>query len=260
MRTAVTVVALCGVTVAIAQTAFVVDAIRAVQPVPPNELYTFPRITMPRAPQVAQRIQRDLCIDLLEVDPDTAEGHWFDHVWGDTSGSMPRLNSIDWNVTRPLSKVLCVEFSAEACGAYCEGFTLHRLFDLRTGTRLSMDTLFDATGQALIIDTLSHAWRTLVSAHLAAIRDSLAAAPSDSLMIDFFKEAEVLYSQCLEERSDAAPYVTDLVVEDRSLAFYSARCSAHWNQNADELDPVHFELSFEWLLPKMRPAFRALFR
>lgn len=236
-----------------------VDTIAMVQPFLQQERYTFPRITMPGALQVAQRIQRDLSTDLLEVDPDTAEGQWFDMVWGDTSGGMPRLNSIDWSVTLPRPRILSVEFSAEGCGAYCEGFTVHRVYDLRSGQRLAVDTLFDAVALSEINDTLARAWHELVSDHLASIRDSLAAPPRDSLMRDFYKEAEELYAQCLEEHEEALPYITDLVVEGSALSFYISRCSAHWNQNADELDPVHFELSLTWLLPRMRPEYRALF-
>lgn len=236
-----------------------VDTIAMMQPLFQHELYTFPRIIIPDAPQVAKRIQRDLSTDLLEVDPDTAEGHWFDQVWGDTSGWMPRLNSIDWNVTQPQPQLLSVEFSAEGCGAYCEGFTMHYVYDLRSGQRLTVDTLFDAVALSAINDTLSRAWHRLVSTHLASIRDSLAAPPRDSLMRDYFKEAEELYAECLEEHTDAFPYITDLAVEWSALSFYISRCSAHWNQNADELDPVHFELPFTWLMPRMRPEYRALF-
>ena len=125
----------------------VVDTISARQPWSPFELYTFPHLGMAGHRDVAERINRDLAIDLLEVDPDTLEGILFQNVWGDPAqGPMPRLSSVTWSYARPLAHVLCFAFSAEACGAYCEGSTVHRTYDLHNGQRLEFDSLFTAVG------------------------------------------------------------------------------------------------------------------
>jgi hypothetical protein len=195
----------------------------------------------------------------LEVDPDTAGNNLFSMVWGDTTRSMPRLQIYEWSVGRPVKEVVSIEIVAEGCGVYCEGFTKHYLYDLRDGGYLKYGSLFTSGGLVAVGDTLSHLWRSLVEEHLQAMRDSLN-APHTQDMHDYFQEAVDLYAQCLGERGQQAPYVNDLELTASGVLFYISRCSAHWNRNADELDPVRFELPHSWLDQWFRPELKSLFQ
>ncbi|MBL8002565.1 MAG: hypothetical protein JNL05_11435 [Flavobacteriales bacterium] len=244
---------------AIGQVTVLVDTARAVQPWPPYETYSFPRIRLPQHPAVAARIDHDLCIDVLEVDPDTANGHLFDRVWGDTVGwTTPRLSYLEWSVRRPFPGVLEVELSAEGCGAYCEGFTTHYQYDLRTGRRLDYDSLFTPQGIATLNDTLYKAWTALLNGHIAGVVDSLADSEIDPEYVEFLRAELELYRNCLGERTDD-PYVEDLMFEAEGVRFFISRCAGHVDLALDELDPVSFVLPYGWCGRWMRPDLRPLF-
>ena len=238
----------------------VVDTIFAMQPWPPYEEFSFPHFTIPGQPQLAERIDRDICIDLLEVDPDTAKGSIFQMAWGDPSHEMPqRLNSITWSASQPLPEVLSVTFSGEGCGAYCEGFTIHYNYDLRDGHRLEFDSLFTQKGRTAVDDTLRKFWQAKVEAQIQMVQDSLQVTGLSADNKEWWQEASDLYRQCLLERADERPYVSDMEPLDRELRVDIARCSAHANRNVDDLDEVSIDLPHAWLGPYLRPDVAPLF-
>jgi len=238
----------------------VVDTISAMQPWPPHELFTFPHFSTLGQPQLAERINRDICIDFLDVDPDTAKGNLFQMEWGDPDhGPSQRLYSLTWSSSQPLPKVLSIALAGEGCGAYCEGFTTHYAYDLRDGDRLRFDSLFTAIGLLAVEDTLRKHWQAKVEAQIQLIQDSLRVTTLSVDEKEWYQEASDLYSQCLLERADERPYVSDFEPLDRKLRVYIARCSAHANRNADDLDEVAMDLPYEWLAPYLRPDVAALF-
>ncbi|MBL7980714.1 MAG: hypothetical protein JNL52_02780 [Flavobacteriales bacterium] len=270
MRTAMAI-ALCGLCCsARAQPEVKADTIRAVQPWAPHAEYTFPQLEIPDRSVQTARIQRDLALRLLDIDLDTvAQGHLFDGVWGDPLGEwMPRLNSITWDVRTPMPEVVEVEFSAEGCGAYCEGFTSYLQYDLRDGAYIGYDSLFTPSGRVILADTLRAMWVKQVSAFLAQLNIEHAALKSqvrsDTLAVaeelQMFQAQVELYQRCLEERAGYGPYVMDLSIEPANLRFHMDRCANHVEQALDELDPLSIILPMEMVVPLMRPERQALFR
>ena len=237
-----------------------IDTVKAQQPWYQKELYTFPKVVMPKKPTVAAAINKDLCIDLLEVDPDTtAPGQLFNQVWGDTvSGWMPRLNSVSWYTERPFKNVLVVEFEAEGCGAYCEWSTTYRIYDLRSGHRLELDSLLTPEGMAVVLDTIDARWRRIVSEEIRTWEDAVRWDATEHQ--ELYREGLAMYRDCLDERPKARPYVGDIKPWSDALRCWVARCSAHVNRELDELDAVEVDLSYRWLSPYLRPEIRALFK
>jgi hypothetical protein len=246
-----------------------VDTIRAVQPWEPREEYTFPELVSAERSLQASHINRDLALRLLDVDRDSmAGGHLFDKVWGDTIiGWLPRLNYLSWEVRRPLPEVVEVEFSAEACGVYCEGFTDHLLYDLRDGSYIGYDSLFTPTGRATLEDTLKTLWFQRVSAHLVQlVLESAALDPVATDTVTMDEEQQVrksrieLYQRCLDEHAVSGPYVSGCSVGPGVLRFHIARCANHEEQALDDLDPMTFALPWRTVEPLMRAERRVLFR
>lgn len=245
---------------ACAQAVFQVDTIRAVQPWAPHEVYTFPRLVIPARPAVAARINTHLSIDFLEVDPDTAHGHYFDKVWGDTVGwTTPRLSYLGWEVRQPLPNVLEVELSGEGCGAYCEGFITSYHYDLHNGRYLTKDSLFTPPGIAALNDTLYARWRSTLTAYIASVLDSVADPHVDTAAVEEMKATMELYQNCLDERADGDPYTSDFTVSASGLRFFIARCAPHVVQELDVLDPIAFELPYAICKPWMRAEVKELF-
>jgi hypothetical protein len=209
---------------------------------------------MPDDAATAMRINRDLQLELLSVDPDTSEGRWFDLVWGDSVGQVyPPLSSISWSWSRPMDGVFMVEFSAEFCAAYCEGFTNHYAYDVKPGRRIRYEELFMDSGATHIAKVLDHRWREIVGEHITTLEADIAGDPDDT------EDRVELYRSCLDERRINSPYVEDMEVLSGAIRFTIARCSSHAERGMDELDAVAIELSRsqleQLLLPEMRSVF-----
>jgi hypothetical protein len=237
-----------------------IDTIVATQPWWPRTVYTFPYLRMPDRPEVAARINKDLCIDFLEVDPDTADGRIFEMVWGDTArGGMPRLLSLAWSCEHVLTDIASIELSGEGCGAYCEEFTVHYVYDLRTGVRAEYDSLFTGRGLVVVNDTLGKRWRRLVNAEIALLDSSSKAASVSSEELDRITEMLELYSNCLGERSESDPYVYDIDPLEKALRVYISPCAPHVVRALDDLGSITFDLPYTWLVLYLRPEMRAVF-
>lgn len=245
---------------AFAQVPFMVDTIRAVQPWAPNETYTFPRLVMPERPAIAARINKHLCTVFLEVDPDTANGHYFDRVWGDNVGwTTPRLSYLEWNVSRPLPNVLEVELSGEGCGAYCEGFVTHYHYDLRDGGYIGLDSLITPEGRSAFTTTIHTRWEDTITTCIAIMLDSAALPSLDTEILEHLQATMEMYQQCLDDRSDGDAYVSDFTAEIDGIRFFTSRCAPHVVQELDVLDPVSFVLPYSTCTPWMRVEVRSLF-
>jgi len=225
-----------------------VDTCRMKQPWGSGEEYTFPVVRLASDPAVALSINRDLQAELLSVDPDTAEGHWFDLVWGDSSGlRLPQLSSISWSWGLPVQGVLVVRFSAEACGAYCEGFTNHYCYSLANGRRIRYAELFADSTAASIADTLTERWQQVIAEHLRSLKQS-------SMVEQTSEDDRIrLYQECLDERLGRPPYVEDIEILPSGIRFTVARCSSHAEQGLDELDAIAIELSSTYIGPLLLP-------
>ena len=217
-----------------------VDTIRMNGPWGERELYTFPLVRMPHDAGTALRINRDPQRELLSVDPDTSEGRWFDLVRGVSAGQgYPRLSSISWSWSRPVQGVLSVAFSAEACGAYCEGFTNHHAYDVKFGRRIRYEELFMVSGATHIEEVIDRRWREIVGEH---IMTSEADRQGDQ------EDRVELYRSCLDERTMNSPQVE----VSGAIRFTIARCSSHAELGMDERDAVDIELPRSELVQWLR--------
>lgn len=213
-----------------------VDTIRAVQPWPPNEQFTFPHVDLREDPGVAQRINRDLCLDFLYVDPGTTTGSIFQEVWGDpANGIPPSLHYFSWSWDRPLPQVLSIGLSGEACRAYCEPFSIHYVYDLRTGERLRYDVLFTGEGCLAVDGILMARWRAAVGGQIRQLEDSLRQTDISNEDRDRWQEALEMYRECLLERTDQPPPVDDVEVRSDHLRVWKSRCSNHALRSLDDL-------------------------
>ena len=158
-----------------------------------------------------------------------------------------------------MPEVLSISFSAEGCGAYCEEFTTHYIYDMRDGHRLRFDSLFTEAGCIAIDDTLRRKWQAAVGDQMQLINESLQTTGLSNENREWEEDALSMYRECLLERADQKPYVSDIEPLGQELRVHIARCSAHFNRNLDELNEVTVDLSYEWLRPHLRPELTILF-
>jgi hypothetical protein len=233
-----------------------VDTIREAQPWGQHEVYSFPRVSTPEDLGIAARINKDICTEFLEVDPDTVSEGIFSKVWGDAQG-MPSVNALTWACTQPLPAVISIDLIGEFCGAYCEDFIIHYSYDLRTGERLRYDSLFTATGLVEVTDSLARRWRSIVQAQISKLSHELVALDSASSEAETLRSTIALYTACLEER--VTPYLGDLIIRPDVMIFIMSQCSYHAVRALDELGAVELELRYAWLAAHFRRPVAPLF-
>ena len=259
MRAKVLPVALL-LTIAGKAQAVVIDTLAAKQPWEPFQAYSFPKVGIADRPELAERINKDLAKDLLEVDIDTLKGSLFQQVWGDAEGSLPRLSTLTWTSARNLKNVLSFEFSGEACGAYCEGFSIHYNYDLRSGERVQFDSLFTQVGSLEVREWVGKRWAMAVEVEIAHLQDSLHTRVMAADEQEAIEASLSLYNDCLVERTRQLPYIEDLELLRTGLRVSVARCSAHVDRDADALGSVAVVLPYAGIARYMRPGALALIR
>ena len=128
----------------------VVDTLHATQPWGQRTAYTFPSIRVVGDEAISERINRTLMIDFLGEDLHVAKDP-LSALWGeDTGNGMARIPLLEWSGVRTSAGVFTVQFTGEFCGAYCEDFDQHFLFDVRTGMRLDPVGLFKTEDEAAV--------------------------------------------------------------------------------------------------------------
>ncbi len=235
------------------------DTLRDVQPGGRHEVFTFPHLAWPERPEIASRINRDLCVEFLEVDPDTAHNGLFTQVWGDPlSESMPRVNALTWSCVRPRLEVVSIELMGEFCSAYCAEFDIHYTYDLRSGLRLQYDSLFTDIGLRLVTDSLDQRWRRKLQDEVLKMEEQLTVAGPLSDTAGMIRGAIQLYTDCLAERRTL--YVEDLELGADMMIVRVARCGHHADRALDELGAVGSGLDYSWLLSYFKPGLAHLFK
>lgn len=234
-----------------------IDTLRAVQPWGLRVEYTFPHVRLAGNEMVAARINRDLLIAFLGVDPDTLKGDPLQEIWGEEEHSgMPRINSLNWRCDRSAPEVLTVHLSGEYCGAHCEGFDLHFLYHLRSGQRLDLENLFAAEHLDAVHAEVGKRWRFVLTGHIGDLenaRKALHPSPERKAWLD---EAIDMYRSCLESAPDDRAPVIDLFHAKDRLRFFTGRCSAHVDQEMDDLFPLAIDLMRDEVLDLLQPEAR----
>lgn len=236
----------------------VVDTIKAQQPWAPFALYAFPQIKLLNRPEVAERINKDLVLDLLEVDLDTLHGNVFEQVWGDASGSLPRLSGLSWEVAHVLPNVLTIEVSGESCGAHCDPFSLHYNYDLRSGERLQYPTIFTANGLQAVNGLVGKKWADQLEDEIGSLQEDLDAIGPQADSTTATAARLDLYRNCLAERRSLPPVVGDFAITKDALLVWVARCGGHPDQELDTLGYVAVRLPYGLLHDQLNPAVRSL--
>ena len=205
---------------------------------------------------VARRINALVTIDLLRVLPPARAAQGLPKPDDDTRRSLPEA---DFRVLRQDARVLALAIDAEGCGAYCEGFSHHYAFDLRSGRRLMPDDLISAEGRVALNRAMALRKRAVIQRHLQRLqRQQRSGAPAD----DDSDAALAMYQECLPPQAgdgrDRLDYPELLQVGRGFLEVTEGRCSNHAMRALDELDDFHHRFAGAQLAPWLTPYGRAL--
>ncbi|HEX2683843.1 MAG TPA: hypothetical protein VHL77_07915 [Ferruginibacter sp.] len=209
-----------------------VKEIKQVNPLT-KELYVFPDIISP-SKTVAQKINDHLRSEILDADPATAPRKIFDHVWR-TKEQSPTVSNITYAIIRNNRSILSLSITAEGCGAYCETGTTYFTFNLHTGNKLTLDSLFTKQGAAVLVDSLNVLRSKKIKAKIRELQNILKTKKNKTER-EQYQEMLKLYRDCLDQKlSDEFFSYLGFAMTEKKIKIYSDRCSAHYNMAIDEL-------------------------
>ena len=207
-------------------------------------------VTMPWVvggpPGVARRINDAVWREVLDIEPaPTQPGDTFTPPPDQLPQGTVSLTYSAAFIPAATPRLLSLDFSGEACGAYCEDFTHTRLFDLRDGRQLSLGDLLTAKGFADIGRRVDAQRRSAYRQQVRQLKAVLKSAPedqNDSESDDADRLA--LNEECLR-RVAAEPSTPDSLLSHsfklnsrQALELSIGRCSNHASRALDDVGDI----------------------
>lgn len=201
---------------------------------PKSEDTVFPLVSYSQNPQVEQKINTFLQVDQLEHIPG-AEGNPFKKVFAGKTSYANYVYFYSWKKMDSPNNILSIALDGEASGAYPEGFSIWRNFDLRTGNYINALDLFRPDAVKTVENLIQKRVKKEIDDFLVKLKSEK--NPSDEV------ESQIgLYEECYTEYGldDIGFYFA----KDK-LVFIAPRCSNHAMRALDELDSHMVEFTYK---------------
>jgi hypothetical protein len=202
-----------------------------------KEIYVFPKIIIQNAKSIELKINNYLRTEILFADSGISENKIFNKVWR-TNEQSPTFGDITYKVFRNDKSILSISITGQGCGAYCETGTNYFTFNLNTGDKLTLESLFTKKGIYILVDSLNISKTKKIEAKIREIQNIIKSNNflKDKNRKEYYLEMLDLYKNCLNRKIDTE-FVSDLrlIMTNKNLQIYSGRCSAHYNMAVDEL-------------------------
>lgn len=140
---------------------------------------------------------------------------------------------------------LSLDFSGEACGAYCEDFAFTRVFDLHNGRVVTLGDLLTAQGFATVGRRVDAQRRTAYRQQVRQLKAARRAAPGDQSDTDIDVEDRLALNQeCLRQATTEASTPERLLTHSfklgrrNGLELSIGRCSNHASRALDDVGEI----------------------
>jgi hypothetical protein len=222
----------------------IVKEIKETHPVEETGEYIFPLIKA-KSSDVSTRINNTLCSDFLDVDRSKIKKSIFENAWPSEENSMGRLHDISYEVLQNSIRIFSISISAEGCGAYCEEFTRYYNFDLQTGKQLLLEDLLTTDGKKLLLESINKQKKETIQHKIRSAKETMRKKGSSLSEEDkkYYEEMIDLYTTCLGGQLYKSFDYLQFSLQEKTLVVFGERCSAHVNQNVDELGEFEFGFS-----------------
>ncbi len=227
----------------LASSQVIVKEIKEMHPVRKTEEYVFPLIKA-KSSTISDRINNTLCSDFLDVDRRKIKKSIFENIWPGGENNYGLLSDISFEVLQNSNRIFGISISAEGCGAYCEEFTRYYNFDLQTGKQFFLEDLLTADGKKLLLESINKQKKETLEHKIRLAKETLRRKGSSLSEEDkeYYEEMIEVYSNCLERKQSSFEYA-QFSLQQKTLAVFTGRCSAHVNRNVDELGDFEFGFS-----------------
>lgn len=203
---------------------------------PKTEDFNFPKIAYPEKPSIENKINTFLQVDQLEYVPGSEVSPSKLVSSGKTSYSN-YIYFYSWEKLETPKNILSIAIDGEASGAYPEGFSIWKNFDLRTGNFINTKDLFQPNS----IKTIENLIQKNVKKE---INDFLTQLKSEKNPSEEVSEQISMYEDCFTDYTlEGIEYY---FVKDK-IRFIAGRCSNHAMRALDDLGSHVVEFSYKEL-------------
>lgn len=203
---------------------------------PKSENFNFPVISFSAKPLVERKINTFLQVNELEFIPGSGNNP-SQLALTATNSYKNFVYFYEWKKLETPKNILSLSIDGEATGAYPEGFSDWKNFDLRTGNYINLQDLFETTS----IDSIQN----IVNENVVnKIQNFLAELKSHNDPEDEEKEQIRMYEECLEYAKGEKLEYTKFFFGKDKLTIVRERCSNHAMRALDDLGSYEIELPY----------------
>lgn len=201
---------------------------------PKSEDSVFPVISYSENSRVENKINTFLQVDQLEYIPGSAENPFKLVSTGKTSYSN-YVYFYSWEKLETPKNILSLALEGEASGAYPEGFSIWKNFDLRTGNFINAKDLFQSNSAKVVEDLIQKNIKKEVNDFITQLKSEK--NPSEEVV-----DQISIYENCFTGFTlDGIEYYFG---KDK-IRFIAGRCSNHAMRALDELDSHVVEFPYK---------------
>lgn len=216
---------------------FKIKEIVEVNPINKNQTYKFPLLEGEK--EISKKVNRDLIQSVLELDITQKHKSIFENIWTTKEKSIPNLSFLDYQINQLNDRVYSVTFHSEGCGAYCEEFDISFNYDVKTGNRIQLESLFSEEGKATILEKLNNQKIALIKETISKLELEKGKTNIRAEIVDYTKRIQLLKNCKDKSEIDSLNYL-DFKITENQIIIYSGRCSNHAMRALDEIGEFEY--------------------
>lgn len=205
---------------------------------PESEISIFPLISFKQQPLIENKINTFLQVRELEFVPFSGKNP-FQFASTATNSYTNYVYFYSWKKLESPKNILSLELNGEASGAYPEGFTNYRNFELRTGDLINLADLFQPKFYKEIEGIVQDVVRNKVENYIATLK-------SEDDKSEDAQERIMMYEDCFTDFE--LKYLKFYFGKDQ-ITVIAGRCSNHALLALDDLGSHEIVFSTETLSP-----------
>lgn len=192
-------------------------------------------------PTIVNKINYDLIKDLLDLDIKKEYESIFENIVATKDSSIPILTFLNYKVNYLNKKLYTLTFNSEGCGAYCEKFERSYNYDLKTGNRIYLDSIFTLNGKRSFLEKLNFKRIKILKKKI----EELEKGKKKIFDQNDYELRIKLLQECKKRNTIVTFEFLDFKIEENVFTIYSDRCSNHAMRALDDVGEFEYSFSFD---------------
>ena len=208
---------------------FTILNLRESKPKFPKQIFEFPVLNGKK--NITDNINRQLIQSLFDINVKSDYKKVFQIAWATKESSINNLSFLNYKINALNEQLYSVTFYTEGCGAYCEEYEQSYNFDIKSGNKIILDSLFTLTGKKKFLKNISNQKSKEINNYITWLEKEQKSKENQSIE---------LYRTCLKSLPFKSLEYIDFKIKKDSIILASDRCSNHAMRALDNLGDYTF--------------------